>query len=83
MPTFPDDFNCSVHQNVIGATHWTLHDSDGNMLYSVVGGGVGLYGDGVTTFEMYDSQIGEVVLQFADIEEINNYISGCNLPDGK
>jgi hypothetical protein len=45
------------------------------MLYSVVGGGMGLYGDGVTTFEMYDFAHGDVVLQYATAEEINEYIS--------
>jgi hypothetical protein len=44
------------------------------MLYSVVGGGVGLYGDGMSTFEMFDCEVGDLVLEYADQDEINEYL---------
>lgn len=35
--------------------HWILKDEDtGKTLISVIGGGLGHYGDGETTFEMWD-----------------------------
>jgi len=75
MARFPEDFIQRVHPAISGATQWTLSDADDNMLFSVVGGGTGIYGDGVRTFEMYDSNEGDVVLQYATAEEINDYLS--------
>jgi hypothetical protein len=52
--SFPDSFERNAHGVILGATQWTLKGNDGNVIISVVGGGSGLYGDGVKTFEMYD-----------------------------
>jgi len=75
MARFPDDFIQKVHPVISGSTQWTLSDADDNMLFSVVGGGIGIYGDGVRTFEMYDCEQADVVLQNATIKEINDYLS--------
>jgi hypothetical protein len=52
--TFPNDFKSIPHPVTPGATQWTLNDSKGKTIISVVGGGIGLYGNGITTFEMWD-----------------------------
>lgn len=51
---FPKDFKKKKHPIVPNATQWLLHDSKGNVIISIVGGGTGLYGNGTSTFEMYD-----------------------------
>lgn len=51
---FPDSFSKRAHPNVPGATQWKLLNDDDETIISIVGGGLGLYGDGVKTFEMYD-----------------------------
>lgn len=52
-PKFPQDFRERSHPVVPGATQWT-YPPDKDTVISIVGGGYGLYGDGVRTFEMYD-----------------------------
>lgn len=71
---FPDDFKKLKHRCIPGATQWTYSDSNDDMLYSVVGGGIGIHGDGVKTFEMYDTSKEDVVLSFATVEDINEYL---------
>jgi hypothetical protein len=62
---FPKDFASREHmcKRVMGAdgTHWTLRNEAGDDIVSIVGGvpESGLYGDGVTTFEMWDFAYGE------------------------
>ena len=74
MAKFPQDFEQNAHPLIPGAVQYKLYDTDGNRLYSVVGGGMGLYGDGVTTFEMYSDNFGDVVLSYATADEINEYL---------
>ena len=74
MAKFPQDFEQHAHPVLPGAVHYKLYDTDGNRLYSVVGGGMGLYGDGVTTFEMFCDTIGDVVLSYATADDINEYL---------
>jgi len=50
---FPNDFTKQIHPVVPGATQWLLKKNNETII-SIVGGGYGLYGDGVNTFEMYD-----------------------------
>ncbi len=54
---FPEDFKKIAHSVIPGATQWLYEykDSKKNMI-SIVGGGVGLHGDGVHTFEMWDTK---------------------------
>lgn len=50
---FPNDFTEINHPVVPGARQWLLK-KEGETIISIVGGGSGLYGDGISTFEMYD-----------------------------
>lgn len=50
---FPNDFERKAHSVIKGAYQWLLK-TEGQVVVSVVGGGYGLYGDGVNTFEMFD-----------------------------
>ena len=75
MAKFPQDFTKQFHPLIPGAVQYKLYDTDGSRLYSVVGGGMGLYGDGVTTFEMYSDLVDDVVLTHATADEINEYLS--------
>ena len=50
---FPNDFRKQSHPIITGATQWT-YPKKGDVKISVVGGGNGLYGNGITTFEMWD-----------------------------
>jgi hypothetical protein len=47
MGKFPEDFREVAHP-IKGARRWIFEE------ISVVGGGVGIYGDGINTFEMWD-----------------------------
>jgi len=53
-PKFPEDFHMKIHPVVPGATQWTYAPEGKDTVISIVGGGYGLYGDGLRTFEMYD-----------------------------
>jgi hypothetical protein len=72
---FPQDFEEASHPLIPGATQYTLRHADGSRLYSVVGGGMGIHGDGKVTFEMYSDLVGDVVLSYATANEINEYLS--------
>lgn len=74
MAKFPQDFEKGPHHLIPGAVQYILNDADGNMLYSIVGGGAGIYGDGVRTFEVYSASDGDVMLTYATAEEINDYL---------
>lgn len=50
--TFPKSFIKKPHPFGFGY-QWKLMDGE-NVLISIVGGDRGLYGDGITTFEMWD-----------------------------
>ena len=71
--TFPESFKRKIHSVVPGATQWVLKDEEGNTVISVVGGGYGLYGDGVRTFEMYDFRE-EEPQGYLTKEEINKHL---------
>lgn len=50
---FPEDFTVKNHQTVQNAKQWLLK-KDNEIIISIVGGGYGLYGNGIDTFEMWD-----------------------------
>ena len=50
---FPKDFTVKNHQIVQNAKQWLLK-KDNEIIISIVGGGYGLYGNGIDTFEMWD-----------------------------
>lgn len=71
---FPDDFTKESHVNVPNATQWKLYNNDNEVIISIVGGGLGLYGDGVKTFEMYDFRE-DGPQGYMSIEEINQHLN--------
>jgi len=71
--TFPESFKSKIHPVVPGATQWVLENEEGKTVISVVGGGSGLYGDGVRTFEMYDFREDEPQ-GYLTKEEINEHL---------
>jgi len=50
--TFPDDYLQTAHKVVPGAIQYMPIKDKFPVFISVVGGGIGLYGDGVESFEL-------------------------------
>lgn len=71
--TFPESFEQKLHSVVPGATQWLIKDSKGKNTISIVGGGFGLHGDGVKTFEMYDFRE-DNPQGYLSKEDINNHL---------
>lgn len=71
---FPDSFSKQTHSVVSGATQWKLYNNDDEAIISIVGGGHGLYGDGVKTFEMYDFRESDVQ-GYLSADEINMHLA--------
>ena len=69
---FPDDFSRMMHKVIPGATQW-VYPKTGDVVISVVGGGFGIHGDGVRTFEMYDFREDEPQGYLLE-EEINEHL---------
>jgi hypothetical protein len=53
---FPEDFTGKPHRVVPGAYQWLFEYNNTDEMISIVGGGSGLWGDGITTFEMWDTK---------------------------
>jgi hypothetical protein len=71
-PIFPQDFLRRPHPVVSNATMWT-YPKTGKTVISIVGGGEGLYGNGVETFEMFDFRQEETQNYLLE-EEINEHL---------
>jgi len=50
---FPRDFQKKIHPAIYNVTQW-IYSKDDKVLVSIVGGGLGINGDGIRTFEMWD-----------------------------
>jgi hypothetical protein len=70
---FPESFIKRTHLVVPGASQWLATKPNG-VSVSVVGGGIGLYGNGVTTFEMWDGDEDEP-RGYLTIEQINEHLA--------
>lgn len=70
---FPEDFTEKPHPVIDGAKQWLAKKPSGTIV-SVVGGGIGLYGNGVTTFEMWDDDQ-EHPKGWLTIFEINEHLA--------
>ena len=70
---FPQDFEKIPHPVIPTATQWSYTKPNGTTI-SIVGGGFGLYGDGINDFEMFDFDE-EGPRGYMSIDEINNYLS--------
>lgn len=72
---FPEDFSMNVHRVIPGAYQWLFDYNDGTDDYiSIVGGGRGLYGDGDTTFEMWDTKNMYDPQGYMSAEDINQWL---------
>jgi hypothetical protein len=69
--TFPEDFILRSHPLGQGL-QWV--DNLENITISIVGGSKGLYGDGITTFEMWDFRE-ENPRGYLSTEDINEHLS--------
>jgi hypothetical protein len=49
---FPESFEYKPHEVYAGGKHWTFKNEKCEI--SIVGGAIGLYGNGFTTFEYWD-----------------------------
>ena len=72
---FPDDFKKKAHHCIPGAVQYLyeLEDDKDNMV-SIVGGGFGIHGDGVRTFEMWDTKNMYDPTGYMTSEEINQWL---------
>ena len=72
---FPEDFLENKHRVIPGAYQWLFEYNDGTDDYiSIVGGGHGLYGDGGTTFEMWDLKNMRYPQGYMTAEDINQWL---------
>ena len=80
MKTF-DDLEFKPHPNGLGGKQAVMEFDNGHRI-SVVGGGIGLYGDGVRTFEIWRSCDGDVKGHLTPEEIDQEMIELQNLPVG-
>lgn len=72
MIKFPEDFKVQPHSVVPNAMR-AVFPKEGKAVISIVGGGRGLYGNGITTFEMWDFRE-EQPKGYLSVEEINLHL---------
>lgn len=70
---FPENFEKKPHPVVPNAIQYIGIKPNGQTI-SIVGGGKGLYGDGINTFEMWDFDE-EEPRGYLNKEKINEYLS--------
>jgi hypothetical protein len=68
-----ENLEFNPHQLGGGAVQATGHFPVNGKWYSVVGGGIGLYGDGVTTFEVWGDDMDDVI-GYLTINEVNEWL---------
>jgi hypothetical protein len=73
---FPDDFVKLDHDVIPGAVQflYTYKNSNTNEMISVIGGGIAIHGDGVRTFEMWDTQNMDDPRGYMTKEEIQEWL---------
>ena len=71
---FPESFDKKLHIVIPEATQWTLANDKDEVIISVVGGGMGLNGDGITSFEMWDNREDDPQM-YLTVDEINAHIT--------
>jgi hypothetical protein len=72
---FPEDFTKKTHRVIPGAYQWLFeYNNDTNEMISIVGGGFGLHGDGVRTFEMWDTKNMHDPQGYMTADEINQWL---------
>jgi hypothetical protein len=71
---FPEDFTKIPHQIIPGANQWLFKTTD-KWYISIVGGGIGIHGDGVTTFEMWDTKNMHDPQGYMTTDDINQWLN--------
>jgi len=72
---FPEDFTKMKHRVIPGAYQWLFeYNNETNEMISIVGGGFGLHGDGVRTFEMWDTKNMHDPQGYMTADEINQWL---------
>ena len=72
---FPEDFTRKPHRVVPGAYQWLFEYNDTDEMISIVGGGSGLWGDGITTFEMWDTKNMDEPEGHMTTDDINQWLN--------
>jgi hypothetical protein len=81
---FPEDFTKNVHRVIPGAHQWLFEYNNGtDEMISIVGGGSGLYGDGITTFEMWDTKNMPDPDGYLTAEDINQWLQDHPVEEGE
>jgi len=81
---FPEDFTKNKHRVVPGAHQWLFEYNNGDDEWiSIVGGGSGLYGDGITTFEMWDNKNMPDPDGYLTAEDINQWLQDHPVEEGE
>jgi len=78
---FPEDFKKKPHHVKPGETHRTFEYPNEDEMISIVGGGFGLHGDGVRTFEMWDTRAMHDPMGYMTKDEINHYLEDIILKE--
>ena len=68
-----DNLEFKPHRLGRGAVQATGHFPINGKLYSVVGGGIGLYGDGITTFEVWGDNMDDP-MGWLTIDEVEDWL---------
>jgi hypothetical protein len=79
---FPEDFTEIPHQIIPGAKQWLFKTTDKKYI-SIVGGGIGIHGDGVRTFEMWDTRNMHDPQGYMTTEEINKWLEQHHVTKGE
>lgn len=73
---FPEDFTKNRHHIVPGAYQWLFeYKNETNDMISIVGGGSGLYGDGIASFEMWDTKNMYDPQGYMTTDDINQWLN--------
>ena len=76
---FPEDFTKTPHSIIPGAYQWLINV--GEEFISIVGGGFGIHGDGVRTFEIWDTRNMYDPMGYMTAEEINEHLAAHPLDE--
>ena len=81
---FPEDFVKTPHRLVPGAYQWLFkYNNKNDEMISIVGGGFGLYGDGIQTFEMWDLKNDDSPQGYLTAEDINQWLQNHPIEKGE
>jgi hypothetical protein len=72
---FPEDFVNMPHKVIPGAVQYLYeYKDDADNMISILGRDSGIYGDGITTFEVWDTKSMMVLLDMT-VDQINEWLA--------